>query len=87
MFRITFGQKHSPTVQLEDNQRLQLKFKIVDDKAQAVTVHQAFVIFVHGATKQEVAYVAEADAQTKQYTFDLVCYGVVIIVENSDFRI
>jgi hypothetical protein len=72
IFRITFGQKHSPAVQLEGNQKLQLKFKIVDDKAQPITVHQAFVIFIHGTTKQEIAYVAESDVQTKAYTFDLV---------------
>lgn len=37
-----------------------------------MTVHQAFIIFIHESTKQEVAYVAEPDAQTMEYTFDLV---------------
>ncbi|KAI6182128.1 hypothetical protein M3Y97_00346800 [Aphelenchoides bicaudatus] len=68
---ITFGQKHSPAVPLDGKQQLQLKFKIVDDKAQPVTVHQAFVIFIHSTTKQEIAYVSEADTQTKVYTFEL----------------
>jgi len=68
---LTFGQKYSTPIQLEGKQQLKLKFKVVDEKNQALTVHQAFVIFVHGSTKQEIAYVAEPDTQTKAYTFDL----------------
>jgi hypothetical protein len=66
------GQKYPSAVQLEGKQQLQFKFSVVDEKSQPVTVHQAFVIFIHGITKQEVAYVAEPDAQSKAYTFDLV---------------
>jgi len=36
-----------------------------------LSVHQAFVIFVHESTKQEIAYVAEPEATTSGYTFDL----------------
>lgn len=72
MFRVTFGQKYSSVVELEGKQQLQFKFSVVDEKSQPVTVHQAFVIFIHEKTKQEIAYVAEPDTQTKGYTFDLV---------------
>ena len=69
---MTYGQKYSSAVPLEGKQQLQFKFSVFDEKNQAINVHQAFVIFVHASTKQEVAYVTEPDAQTKAYTFDLV---------------
>lgn len=71
---ITFGQKHSSVVELEGKQQLQLKFNVVDEKnQQPVNVHQAFVIFIHEKTGQELAFVAEPETATKTYTFDLVC--------------
>ncbi|KAI6179643.1 Dolichyl-diphosphooligosaccharide--protein glycosyltransferase subunit 2 [Aphelenchoides besseyi] len=68
---VSFGQKFSSVIELEGKQQLQIKFTVVDEKSQPLIVHQAFVIFVHEKTKQEVAYVAEPDAQSKVYTFDL----------------
>ncbi|KAI6219199.1 Dolichyl-diphosphooligosaccharide--protein glycosyltransferase subunit 2 [Aphelenchoides fujianensis] len=68
---LTFGQKHTTAISLEGKQQIQLKFTVVDEKSQPVVVHQAFVIFVHSFSKQEIAYVAEPDAQSKAYTFDL----------------
>lgn len=68
---VTFDKKLTSTIELQGKQQMQIKFAVVNDKAQPITVHQAFVIFVHSATKREVAYVAEPDTQTKIYTFDL----------------
>jgi len=48
-----------------------IRFTVRDTQAKkAISVHQAFVIFVHEKTKQEIIFVAEADA-TNAYKFDV----------------
>jgi hypothetical protein len=53
---------------------MQLTFEVKEKKGTtaATTVHQAFVLLVHEASKREIIYVAEPEKTSKVYTFDLV---------------
>ncbi|KAH7718717.1 ribophorin II [Aphelenchoides avenae] len=71
-FSIPPGKKHVQVPKVNTHQKIQLKF-LVKDKATGVprAVHQAFVALVNEKTRQEVIYVAEPEATTKLYTFEL----------------
>jgi oligosaccharyltransferase complex subunit delta (ribophorin II) len=63
--------KISRLVEADTHQKLLMKFVVKDRFSnQAITVHQAFVIFTHVDTKQEIIFVAEADS-SKAYKFDV----------------
>lgn len=51
---------------------MKLQFAVANEKHEAIRVHQAFIVFVHSTTKQEIAFVAEQDESTKAYNFELV---------------
>uniref|UniRef100_A0A0M3K9Y6 Dolichyl-diphosphooligosaccharide--protein glycosyltransferase subunit 2 n=1 Tax=Anisakis simplex TaxID=6269 RepID=A0A0M3K9Y6_ANISI len=51
--------------------KMEIKFVVKEAKSgNAVTVHQAFVAFVHSVTKQEIIFVATPD-RSNAYTFDV----------------
>jgi hypothetical protein len=75
-FRVKQGDKLSSVLKLDSHQKLHVKFSVKDQSAnKLITVHQAFAVLVHGETNREVIYVAEADATSKAYLFELVCTG------------
>jgi len=67
------GEKLSSDFVVDSQKKLKLKFVIKDKKTNSpVTVHQAFVLLVHGESGREIVYLAkQADRTTMVYTFEL----------------
>lgn len=70
--RLASGQRLSTVLEADSHQKMLMKF-VVNEKGsnKPVRIHQAFVIFVHKDTKQEMIFVSEADA-SNNYKFDVV---------------
>ncbi|VDO76361.1 unnamed protein product [Onchocerca flexuosa] len=52
--------------------KMEIRFKVKEAKTdEAVLVHQAFVIFIHSKTRQEIVFVATPD-HNRNYVFDVV---------------
>jgi oligosaccharyltransferase complex subunit delta (ribophorin II) len=70
--KVKQGDKLSSVLKLDSHQKLHVKFSVKDQSAnKLITVHQAFAVLVHDKTNREVIYVAEADATSKAYLFEL----------------
>ncbi|VDM48314.1 unnamed protein product [Toxocara canis] len=55
----------------DSHSKMEIKFVVKEAKSgEAVTVHQAFVAFVHADTKQEIIFIATPD-RANSYTFDV----------------
>ena len=67
------GTKLKATLEADTHQKLTVKFAVKEKQSKkAITVHQAFVAFVHEKTNKELIFVAEPDPATALYKFDVV---------------
>ncbi|EFO20200.2 hypothetical protein LOAG_08289 [Loa loa] len=63
--------KIGKTLEADVHSKMEIKFKVKEAKTdEAILVHQAFVIFVHSNTRQEIIFVATPD-HNHNYIFDV----------------
>lgn len=73
-FRVKEGSKLGRTLEADIHNKMEIKFVVREaSSGNAITVHQAFIAFVHKETKQEIIFVSTPDQQNV-YTFDVVCF-------------
>lgn len=59
-------------LEADTHSKMEIKFVVREaETGETVTVHQAFVAFVHTKTNQEIIFVATPNS-ARTYTFDLV---------------
>ncbi|KAM3729081.1 Dolichyl-diphosphooligosaccharide--protein glycosyltransferase subunit [Dirofilaria immitis] len=63
--------KIGKTLEADVHSKMEIRFKVEEAKTgEAILVHQAFVIFVHSDTRQEIIFVATPD-HNRNYVFDV----------------
>jgi len=63
--------RHGTVLEADVHQKMTIRFSVRDRQAKKpISVHQAFVVFVHEKTNQEIIFVAETDT-TNVYKFDV----------------
>lgn len=70
--RVKEGAKLGKVLEADTHSKMEIKFVVREaETGETVTVHQAFVAFVHTKTNQEIIFVATPNS-ARTYTFDLV---------------
>uniref|UniRef100_A0A0R3RPL2 Dolichyl-diphosphooligosaccharide--protein glycosyltransferase subunit 2 n=1 Tax=Elaeophora elaphi TaxID=1147741 RepID=A0A0R3RPL2_9BILA len=63
--------KIGKTLEIDVHSKMEIRFKVKEAKTdEAILVHQAFVVFVHSNTRQEIIFVATPD-HNHNYVFDV----------------
>lgn len=71
-FRVKESSKIGKTLEIDIHSKMEIRFKVKEAKTgEALLVHQAFVVFVHSNTRQEIIFVVTPD-HNHNYIFDVV---------------
>lgn len=75
IFRVKEGSKIGKILEADMHSKMEIGFKVKEAKTgESVLVHQAFVVFVHSITHQEIIFVATPD-RSNNYVFDAVRFS------------
>lgn len=71
-FRVKESSKIGKVLETDVHSKMEIKFKVKEAKTgETILVHQAFIVFVHSNTHQEIIFVATPD-HNHNYVFDVV---------------